>query len=191
MFALSIAYMYLIIAEPNNRLDLTVPLNPTVQILDITILSFMMLDIVLEIFHKSKWNASFSKKYPFRFWVKVVFTNLFILDSIVFYTKFTTFPLRPFRMLRACTVLSNAVMPYFYDYFSRKALYALYGAGKDIIVYLIFYTILIMAFSIVATQIINLPPGTVTDKFNSNYEDLGTMSFLIYVLASYDAWPDY
>jgi hypothetical protein len=85
----------------------------------------------------------------------------------------------------------NSVTPYFYDYFSRKALNALYGAGKDIIVYLIFYTILIMAFSIVASQIINLPPGVEYDKFNSNYYDLGTMSFLIYVLASYDAWPDY
>lgn len=48
-----------------------------------------------------------------------------------------------------------------------------------------------MIFSIVASQIINLPPGTEYDKFNSNYYDLGTMSFLIYVLASYDAWPDY
>lgn len=57
--------------------------------------------------------------------------------------------------------------------------------------YLVFYAIIIMAFSIVASQIINLPDGAAYDQYNSNYYNLGTMSFLMYVLASYDAWPDY
>lgn len=70
-------------------------------------------------------------------------------------------------------------------------MHSLWAAAKDIIVYLIFYTIVIMAFSIVGNQIINLPPDMTYDKYNSNYYDLGKMSFLIYVLASYDAWPDY
>ena len=94
--------MYLIVAEPNNRLDLSVPLNRPAQVLDLIILSFMTLDIILELIHKVAWNASQSKKYPFRFWAKVTFVSLFIIDSIVFYTKYTTFPLRPFRILRAC-----------------------------------------------------------------------------------------
>lgn len=94
--------MYLIVAEPNNRLDLGVKLNSAAFGLDVTILILMCLDIIFEIIHKVSWSASFSKKYPFRFWAKVFFVSLFIIDSIVFYTKFTTYPLRPFRILRAC-----------------------------------------------------------------------------------------
>jgi hypothetical protein len=102
LFILSIVYMYLIAAEPNNRLDLGVPLNQTAYALDISILAILSIDIVFEVLHKVSWNASFSKKYPFRFWAKVFLVALFIIDSIVFYTKYTTFPLRPFRILRAC-----------------------------------------------------------------------------------------
>lgn len=183
--------MYLIVAEPNNRLDLGVGKNNVVVGMDNAILILMVVDAFFEIVHKNSWKASPSKKYPFRFWSKIVILSLLIVDNIAFYTLFNTYPIRPFRMLRACTPYTTLVLPYFYNFFSRKALNSLFSAGKDIVVYLIFYAILIMAFSIVGSQIINLPDGAVYDKFNSNYYDLGTMSFLIYVLASYDAWPDY
>jgi hypothetical protein len=183
--------MYLIVAEPNNRLDLSVPMNYTVVGIDNAILLLMTLDAFFEIVHKYSWKASISKKYPFRFWAKVLFISLFMIDNIVFYTKYATYPLRPFRILRSCKYVVKIVMPYFYNLFCRKALHSLFSAGKDIVVYLAFYTIIIMTFSIVATQIINLPPDMTYDKFNSNYYNLGTMSFLMYVLASYDAWPDY
>lgn len=151
----------------------------------------MVLDCIFETVHKNSWNASSNKKYPFRFRIKIVLVSLLLVDNIVFYTLFLTYPIRIFRLLRSCNYFLMLVMPYFYDYFSRKALHSLWSAGKDIIVYLIFYTIVIMAFSIVGNQIINLPPEMAYDKYNSNYYDLGKMSFLIYVLASYDAWPDY
>jgi hypothetical protein len=157
LFVLSFVYMYLIVAEPNNRLDLSVPLNSAVVGLDNAILLLMILDAFFEIIHKNSWRASKSKKYPFRFGAKIVFISLFVIDNLVFYTKFSTYPIRPFRILRSCKHVVKTVMPYFYNFFCRKTLHSLYSAGKDIIVYLVFYTIIIMTFSIVATHIINLP----------------------------------
>ena len=93
--------MYLIVAEPNNRMDL-VPRNDVVVGLDNSILILLILDAFFEIVHKNSWKASASKKYPFRFWAKIVILSLLIVDNIVFYSLFTTFPIRPFRILRAC-----------------------------------------------------------------------------------------
>lgn len=82
-------------------------------------------------------------------------------------------------------------MPYLYEKFSEKAAVSLLSTYKDIIAYLIFYSILIFGFAFAANQLVNLPPEMEYDEYMSNYSDLGKMSFLIYVLASYDAWPDY
>lgn len=82
-------------------------------------------------------------------------------------------------------------MPYFYEPFSRKAITSLISTYRDIIAYLIFYGILIFGFAFAANQVVNLPDGVQYDEYMSNYGDIGKMSFLIYVLASYDAWPDY
>jgi hypothetical protein len=130
-------------------MDLSVPMNTTIVAMDNGILLFMIVDAFFEIIHKHSWRAS-----------------TFVIDNLVFYTQFTTYPIRPFRILRSCKFIVNIVMPYFYNFFCRKALHSLYSAGKDIIVYLVFYTILIMTFSIVGTQIINLPDGMSYDKFN-------------------------
>ena len=82
-------------------------------------------------------------------------------------------------------------MPYFYESFSRKAALSLLSTYRDIIAYLIFYGILIFSFAFAANQLVNLAPDVQYDEYMSNYGDIGKMSFLIYVLASYDAWPDY
>ena len=145
------------------------PLNITVAILDNVILFLMVIDAIFEIIHKNSWRATFSKKYPFRFWAKITFLGLFLIDNIIFYSQYTTSPLRPFRILRACKPFYDSVIPYFYDYFCRKALHSLYGASKDIFVYLIFYAILVLGFSIISTQIITLPPDVKYDKYQSNY----------------------
>lgn len=68
---------------------------------------------------------------------------------------------------------------------------SLLSTYKDIISYLIFYGILIFGFAFAANQLVTLSPDVQVDEYMSNYGDLGKMSFLIYVLASYDAWPDY
>lgn len=102
LFLLSMVYMYLIVAEPNNRLDLTVPRDTAVIVLDNTILLLMVLDCFFEIVHKNSWNASSNKKYPFRFKIKIVLVSLLLVDNIVFYSLFLTYPIRVFRFLRSC-----------------------------------------------------------------------------------------
>lgn len=111
LFLLSMVYMYLIVAEPNNRMDLSVPMDLTAAGLDNGILALLILDAFFEIVHKNSWKASLSKKYPFRFWAKIVVVSLFIIDNIVFYTLFTTYPIRPFRILRACTFSLTKLFP--------------------------------------------------------------------------------
>jgi len=104
LFLLSCIYMYLIVGEPNNHLDLSVQLNSTIAGLDNSILILLVLDLLFELVHKNSWNTSFSKKYPFLFWAKVVVISLLIIDNTVFYSLYTTFPLRPFRVLRPCNI---------------------------------------------------------------------------------------
>jgi len=103
LFLLSCIYMYLIAGEPNNRLDLSVPMNSTIVGLDNSILALLILDLFFEVVHKNSWKTSFSKKYPFVFWAKVAIVSLLIIDNVVFYSLFATYPLRPFRVTRACT----------------------------------------------------------------------------------------
>jgi hypothetical protein len=82
------------------------------------------------------------------------------------------------------------VLPVFYDWHIRKALIALFSCYKDFLVYLCFFTVVVVAFGIVANQIIQLPPDAEIDYFASNYPQLDKSIFLIYVLSTYDNWPD-
>lgn len=113
LFAFSMIYMYLIVAEPNNRLDTSVPINIPAVVIGHVILCAMILDCIFEIIHKNSWKGSFSKKYPFRFWAKIIIVSLLIVDDIVFHVLFKTYPLRPFRILRSCTyspIFSHAIL---------------------------------------------------------------------------------
>lgn len=87
--------------------------------------------------------------------------------------------------------IANLVLPYFYNLFARKAFQSFIGVYQDIIVYLVFYFSIIFAFGIVGSQIIELAPGTQFDWFKNNYNNVGQTSFLLYILASFDSWPDY
>lgn len=57
--------------------------------------------------------------------------------------------------------------------------------------YLFFYFTIIFGFGILGTQIIELPFGTQFDWFKNNYNHVGQSGFLLYILASFDSWPDY
>ena len=81
-------------------------------------------------------------------------------------------------------------LPIIYDLTTRKSFEALRNSYKDIIVYVAFYTIVILSFAIVANQIIEIPEGTEYDRFTENYTDLGKCFFIIYVLSSYESYPD-
>lgn len=82
------------------------------------------------------------------------------------------------------------VLPIIYDPHMRKMFYALLSSYKDILVYLIFYTIVIILFGIMANQFIEFPPNYKYDNFTGNYPDLGKSIFLMYVMTTFDSYPD-
>ena len=62
---------------------------------------------------------------------------------------------------------------------------------KDIIAYTVFYFTIILCFGILGTQLMSPLPGVSFDWFKENYDDVWQTSFLFYILASFDSWPDY
>ena len=81
-------------------------------------------------------------------------------------------------------------MPIFYDSNTRKSLEAVLSGYKDIVVFLTFYTIVIVLFAIVANQVIYIPKDVKYDRYTNNYVSLSKTFFVLYVLSSYDAYPD-
>lgn len=69
-------------------------------------------------------------------------------------------------------------------------LYALFSAYIDIIVFLIFYSTVIILFAVIANQFIDLPPNAEVDRFTDNYPELGKAIYVMYVLTSFDSYPD-
>ena len=53
-----------------------------------------------------------------------------------------------------------------------------------------FYTVVIVCFALVGNQIIEIPKNIGFDDYTQNYGELGKMIFVMYVLSSYDAYPD-
>lgn len=60
----------------------------------------------------------------------------------------------------------------------------------DIFVYAIFYVFIIVAFAIMANQFVEIPPNATYDDFTENYGALGKAIFVMYVLTTFDAYPD-
>lgn len=63
-------------------------------------------------------------------------------------------------------------------------------AYKDIFVLLFFYASVLVGFSIIANQIIQLPDNVAVDEFSNNYRELDKTVFIMYALSTYDAFPD-
>lgn len=79
----------------------------------------------------------------------------------------------------------------------RKCLISLASAYKDILVYLIFYTTIIVAYAFIGSKTLTFDPSFVdpnfpqlVDPYRSNYTNLSSMIFIVYVTATYDAYPD-
>ena len=72
----------------------------------------------------------------------------------------------------------------------RKLTYALFSSYKDIFVYILFFLFVLLSFSIMANQFIEIPKGTAFDDLNGNYGSLGKTIYIMYVLTTFDAYPD-
>jgi hypothetical protein len=79
----------------------------------------------------------------------------------------------------------------------RKSLLSLASAYKNVLVYLIFYTFVIVGYAMIGNLTLTFNPSFKdpnfpqnVDPFKSNYGDLGKMIFIVYVTATYDSYPD-
>ena len=84
----------------------------------------------------------------------------------------------------------NSVLPIIYVSEVRRSFEALFSAYAEILMFAVFYLLVVVAFGLVANVFIEVPPGMAVDRFQSNYNNLGHMIFIIYVTGSYDSYPD-
>ena len=56
--------------------------------------------------------------------------------------------------------------------------------------YVAFYSLVIICFAVIANQIIEIPEGTEFNRYTDNYGNLGKSIYIVYVLSTYDAYPD-
>ena len=96
------------------------------------------------------------------FFVKLSILVLLVLDELILVTWSKKIHL--YQLLR----LFRAILPIFYDNFLRKSFSALLFSYKDIIVYLIFYSIVIFSFAVIGNQIIQIDETTF-DYYSENY----------------------
>jgi hypothetical protein len=84
-----------------------------------------------------------------------------VVDLIIFIplTNNAGRPIRPFRLLRACTHLIYLVLPAVFDSEVKKTLIALFSAYKDFIVFIIYYSVIIFGFALIGTKVLTFDPG--------------------------------
>lgn len=84
-----------------------------------------------------------------------------------------------------------------YDPEKKRTFFSLVSAYKDILVYFIFFAIIICGWALIGSRALTFDSNYVDpnfpqniDPYKSNYTDLGKMIFVVYVLATYDSYPD-
>jgi hypothetical protein len=170
--------MYTIILNPIS--DFTADV-----IIESLILPVFWIDTILYLYHKSFETIKISSKFEMHFFLKVIIVFLLTIDFFVYIGTVSNGArlIRPFRILRG-------LLPILYDSVTRKNFYALALAYKDILVFLVFYTFVILGFALVSNQIIQLPPELKPDEFTNNYAEFIKSIYVVYTLSSYDSYPD-
>lgn len=79
----------------------------------------------------------------------------------------------------------------------RKSLLSLASAYKDVLVYLLFFTTVIVGYALLGNRALTYDPNYKdpsfpqnVDPYKTNYGDLSRMIFMVYVTATYDSYPD-
>jgi hypothetical protein len=88
-------------------------------------------------------------------------------------------------------------VPLLFDPEMRKSLFSLASAYKDVLVYFIFFTTVIVGYALLGNRALTFDPvfkdpqfPQNVDPYKTNYDDLGRMIFMTYVTATYDSYPD-
>lgn len=89
------------------------------------------------------------------------------------------------------------VVPLLFDAEMRKSLLSLASAYKDVLVYFIFFTFVIVGYALLGNRSLTFDANykdpaypQMVDPYKTNYSNLGNMIFILYVTATYDSYPD-
>jgi len=117
-------------------------------------------DVAIYVYHKSFETIKISSKFELRFYLKTAVLILLVIDLLIFaITKANDIRyFRPFRFFRG-------LLPIFYDALTRKSFEALFGAWKDIVVYVCLYACVIFSFALMANQFFLFPEGYEYDLY--------------------------
>ena len=107
----------------------------------------------MEIYHKRFEVLRIYARFQPRFYIRIIILILLLIDELKFSFDVQG-SLRPFLVLRCRNYVNISVLPIFYDTITRRLFEALVGCYKDIAVFLAFYSIIIIAFAVVANQVI-------------------------------------
>jgi hypothetical protein len=86
-----------------------------------------------------------------------------------------------------------------YDPEMRKSFYSLISAYTDVIVYLIFFSVVVCGFALVGSRSLTFSSSFVdpdpryaqnVDPYKNDITNLAHMIFVVYVTATYDSYPD-
>ena len=79
----------------------------------------------------------------------------------------------------------------------RKTLKAFASSYKDSLVYIIFFSLVIIGYALIGSKSLSFDPAfkdpTVSQSFDyykTNYNNFVPMIFTVYVTATYDSYPD-
>lgn len=79
----------------------------------------------------------------------------------------------------------------------RKMVYSFLSAYVDIIVYLLFFALIVVAFGVLGNKSLVFDPSYKDptypqniDPYKTNYLELDKMIFIVYVASTYDSFPD-
>ena len=112
-------------------------------------------------------------------------------------------PIRPFRILRVSISLQYTAFILIYDQETRRSFIALFSAYEEILAFIIYYSIIIVTFALIASQTITFNPNFIDpdphwqnvpeapDMYYNNYNQLSRMIYHVYGLATWDFFPDF
>ena len=89
------------------------------------------------------------------------------------------------------------VLPLLYDSQTKKIFISLVSAYSDILVFMVFFSIVVSGFALIGNRALTIDPfykdptyPKTIDPYQSDYLSLGRMIFITYVTATYDSYPD-
>jgi len=114
------------------------------------------IDIAIDFYCQSFNRLTIKNKYPKLLYIKTIVTELMLVDLVIFIVLpgEHSRPIRPFRILRAA-------LPVIYDQELRRSLIALFSAYKELLAFIVYYSIIIGSFALIGSRTLTFDPSYV------------------------------